>query len=121
MIWNSSFVSLGNGIYYNCLLFYYPPYGLSSPKKCITNGITKSMKTAISVEDALMEEADSAARTLGLSRSALVAEALRDYLLRLRQAKVTEQLNQAYANDQSAEERQLVQRLRKKIPSFERW
>ncbi len=37
------------------------------------NGITNGMKTAISVEDALMEEADGAARDLGVSRSALIA------------------------------------------------
>jgi metal-responsive CopG/Arc/MetJ family transcriptional regulator len=43
------------------------------------------MKTAISVEDAPMEKADDAARDLGLSRSGLIAEALREYLLRRRQ------------------------------------
>jgi len=36
------------------------------------------MKAAISLEDKLMVQADAAAR--GLSRSGLVAEALRDYL-----------------------------------------
>ena len=40
------------------------------------NGITKSMKTAISMDDSLMEQADDAARELGLSRSGLIAQAL---------------------------------------------
>ena len=79
------------------------------------------MKTAISVEDVLMAEADDAARHLGLSRSALISEALREYLSRRRQAKITEQLNRAYKDQQSPEERQLVRSLRKKLPARERW
>jgi len=39
------------------------------------------MNAVISVEDALLAEADIAARDLGLSRSGLIAEALREYLL----------------------------------------
>lgn len=85
------------------------------------SGITKSMKTAISVEDALMEQADDAARDLGLSRSGLIAEALREYLRRRRRAQVSEQLNQAYANGPSPDERQLVRKLRTKLPALDRW
>lgn len=79
------------------------------------------MKAAISVEDTLMKQADDAARNLGLSRSALIAEALREYLLRLRQARVSEQLNQAYKDGLSFEERQLVRKLARKLPPVERW
>jgi metal-responsive CopG/Arc/MetJ family transcriptional regulator len=79
------------------------------------------MKTAISVEDGLMEEADEAARDLGLSRSALIAAALREYLRELRQARLTAQLSRAYTSGQDREERRLVRKLRKRVPSSERW
>jgi metal-responsive CopG/Arc/MetJ family transcriptional regulator len=79
------------------------------------------MKTAISVEDALMEQADDAARDLGLSRSGLIAEALREYLLRRRQARVSDRLNQAYANGLRPDERRLVRKLKTKLPTPDRW
>ena len=79
------------------------------------NGITNSMKTAISVEDALMQQADDAARELGISRSALVAQALRDFLRQRHRAQITEQLNRAYAEPSPAE-RILVRKMRAKFP-----
>ena len=82
-------------------------------------GITKSMKTAISVEDSLMEQADTAARELGLSRSGLISEALRGYLQQRRKAHVSELLNEAYANVPSPEP--LVKKLRTKLPVVDRW
>ena len=84
-------------------------------------GITSSMKTAISVDDALMEQADAVARDLGLSRSGLIADALRDYLRKRRRARTTEQLNVAYSNVPSADERPLVRKLRAKLPVQDRW
>ncbi len=42
-----------------------------------------------------MEEADAAARDLGLSSSRLIADALREYLRKRRRTRITEQLNQA--------------------------
>ena len=79
------------------------------------------MKTAISVDDTLMVQADDAARALGLSRSGLIAEALRDYLRQRRQTRISEQLNQAYANVPSPDEQVLVRRLRTKLPAQDRW
>jgi metal-responsive CopG/Arc/MetJ family transcriptional regulator len=87
----------------------------------MNSGITNGMKTAISVEDALMEQADDAARDLGLSRSGLIAEALREYLLRRRQARVSDRLNQAYANGLRPDERRLVRKLKTKLPTPDRW
>ena len=84
-------------------------------------GITESMKTAISVDDSLMAQADDAARDLGLSRSALIAEALRDYLRQRRRARISEQLNQAYANSPGAGERSLVRKLKTKVPVPDQW
>jgi len=79
------------------------------------------MKTAISVEDSLMDQADSAARDLGLSRSALISEALREYLKRRRQTRISEQLNKAYANEPSESERLTVRNLKTKIAKPARW
>ncbi len=79
------------------------------------------MKTAISVDDALMQEADQAAHELGLSRSRLVADALREYLKNRRRARITEQLNQAYAKEPSPDERRLVRRLKTKLSIPDRW
>ena len=85
------------------------------------HGITKSMKTAISVEDSLMEQADKAARDLGLSRSGLIAEALRDYLRQRRRAQITRQLNRAYADKPGPDERRLVRNLRTKLSVPDTW
>lgn len=79
------------------------------------------MKTAVSVDDALMEQADQAARDLGLSRSALVAEALRVFLRQLQQAQITEQLNRVYADEPDPSERRLVKKLRVKLPIKDAW
>ena len=79
------------------------------------------MKTAISVEDSLMEQADAAARDLGLSRSGLIAEALLDYLRQRRRARTTAQLDQAYAHGPSPDESRLVRKLKKKLPAADRW
>ena len=54
------------------------------------------MKTAISLPDELFARADSLARKLGKSRSALVAEALAEYVAKHRHAGVTERLNAVY-------------------------
>ena len=79
------------------------------------------MKTAISLEDSLMEQADSAARDLGLSRSALIAQALQDYLRRRRQSTISEQLNQAYSDQPDPAERRLVRKLKTKLSNADRW
>lgn len=84
-------------------------------------GITESMKTAISVDDALMEQADETARELGLSRSRLIAEALREYLRRRRNARITEQLNRAHAKGPSQEERELVRSFKNKVRLRDPW
>lgn len=79
------------------------------------------MKTAISVDDALMEEADEAARDLGLSRSKLIADALREYLRKRRGKRITQQLNVAYSKVSGVEERRLVEKLKSKMPVQDRW
>jgi len=87
----------------------------------MNDGITVSMKTAISVEDTLMNEADDAARDLGMSRSALIAEALREYLWRRRQSRISARLDEVYKDEPAAEEQQLVRKLRRKLRTPDRW
>jgi len=79
------------------------------------------MKTAISMEDALLQQADEAARDLGLSRSGLIAEALREYLQQRRKNAISEQLNRACANEPGPEARRLVRKLKTKLPPQDRW
>ena len=79
------------------------------------------MKTAISLDASLMERTDEAARDAGLSRSALIAEALCAYLLQRRQAQISEQLDRAYSSEPTQEERSLVRKLRAKLPVQDRW
>ncbi len=56
------------------------------------------MKTAISIDDALLQEADEAARRMGLSRSRLFALAVGDFLERQRREQMLRRLNEVYAN-----------------------
>jgi metal-responsive CopG/Arc/MetJ family transcriptional regulator len=60
------------------------------------------MKTAISLPDDLFASADALAKRLGLSRSALFAAALSEYVAKHRGAKMTEQLNAVYSAEESA-------------------
>ncbi len=59
------------------------------------------MKTAISLPDDLFEAAEQAARRLGLSRSALYARAIREYLANVNPQLVTAALNDLYADQDS--------------------
>jgi metal-responsive CopG/Arc/MetJ family transcriptional regulator len=51
------------------------------------------MKTAISLPDPLFEEAEAAAKDLGLSRSKLIQTALEEFLKRRRDEALTEAIN----------------------------
>jgi metal-responsive CopG/Arc/MetJ family transcriptional regulator len=59
------------------------------------------MKTAISLPDDLFASADALARRLGLSRSALVAAAIAEFVAKHRNAKVSERLNAVYGQEDS--------------------
>ena len=66
------------------------------------------MKTAISIDDALLREADQTARLLGLSRSRLFAQAVHDFLQRQRQEQMLRQLNEVYATGMEPSEKRLL-------------
>ena len=57
-------------------------------------GYTKSMKTAISISDAIFEKTDHFAQRVQKSRSKIVSEALQEYLARHSPEEVTESMNQ---------------------------
>ena len=56
------------------------------------------MKTAISIDDGLLQEADETARLMGLSRSRLFALAMGDFLQRQRREQMLLRLNEVYAD-----------------------
>jgi metal-responsive CopG/Arc/MetJ family transcriptional regulator len=80
------------------------------------------MKTAVSLPDPLFEQAEAAARDLGVSRSRLVQIALEAYLERRREEELTAEINrniEKYGDPSDGEEallehsRQLVAGLEK--------
>jgi hypothetical protein len=79
------------------------------------------MKTAISIDDDLLLQADETARLMGLSRSRLFAVALSEFLQRQRREQMLLQLNKVYADNQS--DQRLTKRIKTKVrPTItERW
>ena len=59
------------------------------------------MKTAISVPDSIFETAEKFAKRQGLSRSELYTRAVKDYLERNRDDRVTAILNEIYDHESS--------------------
>jgi len=82
-------------------------------------GITKehTMKTAISVDDRLMMEADRAAREIGVSRSRLFALALQSYLRDWEHDRILAQLNRVYGDDADRQEKRTATLLKEKFRS----
>jgi metal-responsive CopG/Arc/MetJ family transcriptional regulator len=72
------------------------------------------MKTAISMEDDLLAEADRMARQIGISRSRFLSLAVRDYLIRHRQEEMTQRLNEIYRH-KNVEEARLPGRMKAKF------
>lgn len=60
-------------------------------------GYTFGMKTAVSLPDALYEEAEKMASALGIPRSKLYAQAIEEFLKKTRNEYVTEKYNEVYA------------------------
>jgi predicted transcriptional regulator len=81
------------------------------------------MKTAISINDDLLQEADEAAKLMGLSRSRLFALAVGDFLQRQRQEQMLRRLNEVYANGLEPAEKILLKGIRAKVRRTvkERW
>jgi metal-responsive CopG/Arc/MetJ family transcriptional regulator len=81
------------------------------------------MKTAISMDDGLLQEADDTARALGLTRSRLFALAVGDFLKRQRKEQILRRLNEVYAKPPSPAEKELLRRIKAKSGPVvkERW
>jgi metal-responsive CopG/Arc/MetJ family transcriptional regulator len=81
------------------------------------------MKTAISINDGLLREADETARLMRLSRSGLFALAVGEFLKRQRREEMLLRLNEVYANGVDPAERRLVARIKNKVRPMvkERW
>ena len=62
---------------------------------------TQSMKTAISIDDKLFDDAEGLSRTAGLSRSKLYCIAIREYIQNHSPDIITEKLNNYYKNHES--------------------
>jgi len=82
-----------------------------------------NMKTAISIDDALLREADETARQLGLSRSRLFALAVDDFLQRHRQQDMLRRLNEVYADGLEPAEKRVLNGIKAKVRRTvkERW
>jgi metal-responsive CopG/Arc/MetJ family transcriptional regulator len=81
------------------------------------------MKTAISINDGLLREADETARLMRVSRSRLFALAVGEFLKRQRREEMLLRLNEVYANGVDPAEKRLVARIKNKLrPTVkERW
>lgn len=73
------------------------------------------MKTAISIEDGILREADETARQMGLSRSRIFALAVSDFLQRYQQEQMLARLNEVYAKDAGPNEKLLLRGIKAKI------
>jgi len=73
------------------------------------------MKTAISLEGRLLQEADRTARQMGISRSRLFSLALENYLRKRRNKEILDQLNEVYAEDPGPEERRIVAEMKRRF------
>jgi metal-responsive CopG/Arc/MetJ family transcriptional regulator len=73
------------------------------------------MKTAISINDGLLREADETARLMKLSRSRLFALAVGEFLKRQRRKEMLLRLNEVYANGVDPAEKRLVARIKNKL------
>ena len=81
------------------------------------------MKTAISLDDGLLREADEAARRMGLSRSRLFALAMGGFLERQRKDEMLLRLNKVYGGGADAAEDRLLRGIKAKVRRSikERW
>jgi metal-responsive CopG/Arc/MetJ family transcriptional regulator len=73
------------------------------------------MKTAISIDDGLLREADETARQMGLSRSRLFALAVGDFLQRQRRERMLLRLNEVYADHVEPAEKRLLKGIKAKV------
>lgn len=69
------------------------------------------VKTAVSIEESLFEAAEEWAGRLGISRSRLFAEAVREYVRRRENEELLRKLNEAHAEGLDEEEQEHLDRM----------
>lgn len=74
----------------------HAPAGVFAIASRYNSGYTEHVKTAISIPDAVFEEAERLAKERGVSRSELYAEAVAEYVKGQRFAGVRERLDAVY-------------------------
>jgi metal-responsive CopG/Arc/MetJ family transcriptional regulator len=72
------------------------------------------MMIGLSLDDGLLARADTAAKEIGVSRSRLFSMAVEAYLKEIRNTRMLEQLNRAYAQPPDERERLLWSRMKAK-------
>lgn len=70
------------------------------------------VKTAVSIEGSLFREAEEWAGKLGISRSRLFADAVREYVRRRENEELSRRLNEAHADGSDEDEKVLLERMR---------
>lgn len=73
------------------------------------------MKTAVSLDEALLQQADEVAREMGLSRSRLFAVAISEFLQRKKKAEILLQLNEVYGERMTSDEKRLVSQMKARV------
>ena len=71
-----------------------------------------NIKTAISMQESLFEGIETLAHEMHVSRSYLVAMAVRDFLRRQQNQQLLQRLNNAYGNPPDLEERRYKENVR---------
>ena len=72
----------------------------------------QNVKTAISIQKSLFEQAEKIARRMKVSRSRLFALALEDYIHRKQNRELLAKINAAYADEPDSTERTLQRKAR---------
>jgi len=75
----------------------------------------RNMKTAISIDDGLLQDADQTARQMGLTRSGLFAIAVRDFLQRQHQEQMLIRLNEVYGIQPEPADKRLLKGIKAKV------
>jgi metal-responsive CopG/Arc/MetJ family transcriptional regulator len=71
-----------------------------------------SIKTAISIEESLYQEADALAKAMNIPRSQLFAIAMAEFLRRQKNRQLVESVNEAYTDDLDESENIMLEKMR---------
>ncbi len=75
------------------------------------------MKTAISLDGKLLEEADQTAKRMGVSRSRLFSLAMEEYIRHRRNRQIIDSLNRVYAGEPDVTVRRVLSGIKTKFRS----